>query len=78
MADLDVGNVANIVDRRAGRGYTGATLLTEVANLNSVAALKARLTALRPASYTAARMFSMTENDLLYALRVEGTDSGSI
>lgn len=78
MADLDIGSPLNVVDKRLGRGSNGVTSTVEVANTSSTAALKARLTALKPSSYTAARMMTMTENDLIYALRLESADSAGI
>lgn len=56
----------------------GNVPLTEVTNAGTVAALKARLTALNGTSYTAARLNSMTKNDMLYALRVESADAAGI
>lgn len=78
MADLDVNDPLGFTDKRRGRGVTGATQVVEVANMSSISALKTRLTALKPSSYTAARMNSMTENDLLYALRLESADAAGI
>jgi hypothetical protein len=68
----------HFVDKRRGRGGTGASVLAESANMTSVSALKSRLTALSATSYTAARMNSMTVNDLIYALRVASADAAGI
>ena len=78
MADLDINDPTGVVDKRKGRGLTGAHQMAEIANTSSISAMKARLTALAPASYTAARMNTMTENDLLYALRIASGDAAGI
>ncbi len=78
MADLDVNDPLGIVDKRRGRGTAGAHTLTEVNNATSISALKARLTALNATSYTAARLATMTENDMLYALRLASADSAGV
>lgn len=81
MADLNLGGFAAappFQDKRRGRGATGADVLGELANYMTISTLKARLTALNPTSYTAARMNTMTRNDLVYALRVASADSAGI
>ncbi len=79
MPDLDIeGPRTNFVDKRVGRGLTGATVVAETANMESVSTLKARLTALDATSYTAARLATMTKNDMIYALRVASADSAGI
>lgn len=78
MPDLDIANPHGLPDKRRGRGTTGAPVETEVANMASISTLKARLTALKPGAYTAARLNTMTRNDLVYALRVESGDSAGI
>jgi len=80
MADFTIGTMPNdhFVDKRRGRGGSGASVVAESANMTSVSAMKARLTALAPSSYTAARMNTMTVNDLIYALRVASADSAGI
>lgn len=78
MPDLDINNAFGYVDKRTGRGLTGAHNAAEVANMTSVSALKARLTAINATSYSAARLATMTENDMLYALRLASADSAGI
>ncbi len=81
MADLTLGgfNAAPVfVDKRRARGLTGADPVTEAANMATISSLKARLTALAPSSYTAARMNTMTRNDLIYALRKASSDNAGI
>jgi hypothetical protein len=78
MADLDINDITGVVDKRTGRGRTGAHQMAEIANVTSISALKTRLTAISATKYTAARLASMTENDMLYALRVESADSAGI
>lgn len=79
MADLDVaGTPYGFTDKRVGRGTAGITPVGEIVNMSSVSALKTRLTALDPTAFTAVRMQSMTENDLLYALRLKSSDAAGI
>jgi hypothetical protein len=79
MADLDINDPFGIVDKRKGRGNTTSTHhLAEAANMTTIAGMKARLTTLNPTTYTAARLSTMTENDLLYALRVASADAAGI
>lgn len=78
MADNQNGPVdAGFVDKRRGRDQ-GTPALTESANYQTVSNLKARLTALNPTAYTAARLNSMTVNDMVYALRLASADSAGI
>lgn len=79
MADLDINDPFGLVDKRRGRGTTTTShQLAEASNLTTVAAMKARLTALNPTTYTSARLATMTENDLIYAIRVASADSAGI
>ena len=78
MAQLDVNDPMGIVDKRRGRGTSGAHTLAEVNNMTSVSALRTRLTALNATSYTPARLDAMTENDMVYALRLASADSAGI
>jgi hypothetical protein len=78
MADLDLGTDAQVTDKRLGRGTTGVDIMAEVANADNISLLKTRLTALSATSFTAARLATMTKNDMLYALRVHSADSAGI
>lgn len=75
MANLDVGNRQKIVDKRMGRG-TAATVLTSDANTKDITAMRARLTAISATTNTAARLNAMTENDMLYAIRLNDDAAG--
>lgn len=78
MADGQVGPInVRFVDKRKD-SKTNALTIAEASNMTSIAALKARLTALKPTVYTTARMNVMTVNDLVHALRVESADSAGI
>lgn len=78
MADLQITPLdRGFIDKRRTRDFNAVTL-SEDANYDTIAELKARLTALAPASYTTARMNSMTVNDLQYALRIASGDSAGI
>lgn len=77
MANTQTGPIRNdAIDKRRGRDY-GSFTLTEHSNMSTITAMRARLTALS-ANYTAARLDAMTTNDMEYAIRVLGTDSGGI
>lgn len=79
MADLDISDNLGYTDKRRGRGNTTTTnQAAEYANHATIAAKKARLTALNATSYTAARQATMTDNDLVYALRLASGDSAGI
>lgn len=76
MANLDLDAPRGFVDKRRGRGYTGASPLTSTANLDSISVMRARLTAINATSYTVARLDSMTENDMAYAIRLNDDAAG--
>lgn len=77
MADLDLGSSqVGFVDKRLGRGGTGATVVTGIANMQSISTMKARLTAINATSYSPARLAQMTENDMVYALRLNDDLAG--
>lgn len=80
MATTQVKNALGIVDKRmaplrsnANSQYNG----TVHTNTKDVAALRARLTAINPTSYTSARLDAMTVNDMIFAIR-QNDDPGSI
>lgn len=69
MADLDINDPFGVVDKRRGRGSTGAHSMTEIANMSTISSMRTRLAAINAGYYTAARLNNMTENDMMYALR---------
>jgi hypothetical protein len=78
MATAQMGPVnQRFTDKRRGRSHDGQAI-AEANNMDTIAELKARLTALKPTSYTAARLTDMTVNDMVYALRVESGDAAGI
>ena len=78
MADAQMGPVnVKFVDKRRGRTQDGAAL-TEASNYGQVSTLKSRLAAISATKYSAARLATMTVNDMVYALRLETADSGGI
>lgn len=78
MANLDINDPLGLVDKRRGRGTSGAHTLAEVNNATSINALRTRLAALSGTTFTAARLDAMTENDMLYALRLHTADSAGV
>jgi hypothetical protein len=77
MADAMVGPDidTNWTDKRQVQG-AAATQIGTPANYGSVTAMKARLTAISGTSYTAARLNTMTVNDLIYAIRLNDDTAG--
>lgn len=77
MADAQVGVINTDFTYRNKTQGSSAALLATPANYGSITALKARLTAISGTTYTAARLASMTVNDMLYAVRLND-DPGTI
>lgn len=81
MADQQVGNQLGVAAAHTGSG-TQKTNMTgsntspqngfDDGNVNddSIATLRARLTAISASTFTAARLNTMTQNDMVYALRL--------
>lgn len=61
-------NFANSLKAVADMGGSGSSL-TNASNYVSVTAMRSRLTALNAGYYTAARLDSLTVNDMVWALR---------
>ena len=78
MANIDLENPYGFVDKRVGRGNAATHVAAESANMDSVYDLRARLTALNAAYFTATRLDAMTKNDMVYALRLGSSDSAGI
>ncbi len=79
MADTETENPLGYVDKRrnpkgqeAGNanGNAFAAAVGDASNYASVAGLRARLAAINPTYYTAARLNTFTKNDLVYAVRL--------
>lgn len=78
MADTQAGPTdLGFVDKRRGRDFQGQTI-AEAANMGSVSALRARLTAINSTTFTAARLNAMTVNDMVYALRMHSADVAGV
>lgn len=69
MANGDVSNPLGFIDKRQGR-VSVVTYPTVPNNYGSVTALRTRLFAINPTSYSQVRLDKMTENDMIYALRL--------
>lgn len=72
MAGAVLGEVQEFVDKRkstAANAASSTSLLGTPLNYTDITKLKARLTAINAGLYTAARLNTMTLNDLIYALR---------
>lgn len=64
-------------DKRSGASTaSGSTAVGTAANYTSPAAMRTRLAAINGTYYTTARLNSMTENDLTYALRLADDAAG--
>jgi hypothetical protein len=76
---MDINGPFGVVDKRNGRGVTAATsIMAEFNNNDTIGDVRARLAAINGTTFTAARLDSMTENDMLYALRVHSADAAGI
>lgn len=78
MADQQIGNIHGVTVAHVG-GATSKTNLSGTAtahfgyendNLDNIDFMRTRLAAIDAAYYTAARLNTMTYNDLIYAIRV--------
>lgn len=80
MADQQIGNQAGFTAVSIGNGTTNKTNLTggvgapdlglDNDNMDNIAAMKTRLGVVDGTFYTAARLNTMTYNDLVYAVRM--------
>ena len=73
MANHDVSPNINqgVVDRRrAVPGANAAGNFSADTDFNSIATMRARLTAINAGNYTAAKLDAMTKNDMAYAIRL--------
>lgn len=75
---LQIGPLVEIgfVDKRRSAGQTETTDLATPANYLTHAALDARLTAISATSYSAKRLSLMTQNDKVYAVRLNDDAAG--
>lgn len=80
MADLDLTAQDGLTDKRVGRGVdkAGGSVIAEIANVQDINHLRSRLTTISSTKYSAARLDSMTKNDMIYALRLETGDVAGI
>lgn len=77
MAQADIKNERGFVDKRRTQGQTANQhSSTFTTNTRDVTAMRTRLTAINGSLYTAAYLDKMTENDMLYALRVADEAAG--
>lgn len=74
MAVAEVGS--DITDKRRVQGASSQPGTIMGANYKDVAALRARLTAINAAYYTTGRLNDMTENDMVYAVRLNDDAAG--
>lgn len=76
MANTQIGNPLNVVDKRATASANTTSPIATEANYVDVAAMRTRLNAISAGTYTAARMDTMTANDMVYAIRVSDDAAG--
>ena len=70
MAQNQVGNEQGFVDKRgANRAGSTADYITTNTNYDDINAMRTRLAAAAPGTYTTARLEQMTDNDMRFALR---------
>ena len=80
MADQQLGNQAGFVAVSIGNGTTNKTnmnggvgapdLALDLDNMDNIAAMKTRLAAVDAGFYTAARLNTLSYNDMMYAVRI--------
>ena len=68
MADLNVNNLLEVVDKRRGRGTTVSPI--NMANMDDVSSMRSRLQSIDSTLYTDTRLNRMLINDMSYAIRV--------
>jgi hypothetical protein len=75
---LQIGPLVEVgfVDTRRGVGQTETTDLATPLNYSTHATLDARLTAISATSYSAKRLRMMTQNDKVYAVRLNDDAAG--
>jgi hypothetical protein len=78
MANGTINTGKGFIDKRRGRVNASTTLLAEEANYDNIASLRTRLAAINASKYSAVKLDAMTRNDMVYALRVETSDSAGI
>lgn len=72
MADRQIGNIHGVA-ARGGHQQNGGSTATNAyddTDLNDIAAMRTRLTAINGAVYTSARLDQMSFNDMVYAIRL--------
>lgn len=67
---MDAPELGFIDRRRTTSPAIAATSIGTIANYGSITALRTRLAAISGASFTAARLDTMTINDMIYALKI--------
>lgn len=82
MADLQVGNTLGVaaVGGTGGKNINGGDNVQaglDLDNADTIAAMRARLTAINATTYSSTQLNRMTYNDMVYALRVNDA-AGSI
>ncbi len=78
MANFDIGNRQKVVDKRAGRGTTTNPVTSDV-SMKDISTMRARLwwlNVIGDSTNTAARLNTMTKNDMLYAIRMSDDATG--
>ena len=68
MADLNTNNLLEVVDKRRGRGTTVSPI--NMANMDDVSSMRARLQSINSTLYTDSHLNKMLINDMSYAIRV--------
>lgn len=78
MANFDVrGNQIGFLDKRKTKDQA-TNGQAEIANMQDVATMRARLAVLNSTLYTSATLDKMTINDMVYAIRLLSADAAGI
>lgn len=78
MASSSVGNLLRVVDKRNGSAVINDPSSAILTNIKDVASMRARLTAINAATYTTDYLNHMTENDMIYAIRMNDDPTSGV
>lgn len=78
MASSSVGNLLRVVDKRNSSSIITDPSAAIYTNIKDVASLRARLTAINAGIYTTDFLNHMTENDMIYAVRINDDPTSGV
>lgn len=78
MASASVGNILRVVDKRNGSAIITDPAAAILANIDDVSSMRTRLTAINAGVYTTDFLNHMTENDMIYAIRLNDDPTSGV